>query len=262
MANDIRPILQSRINNLNRLIDVKSRDLKVAPIGRIIISSCHGKHQFRILNGKNRIYIPFSDKERISLMAQKLYDQKVLDAAIIERDLIEQLLQRLGTSPEIVIDNVAPLLKPYIKPVLLSDKEYVQQWETTEFIRKEPMKNSPFVTKKGEVVRSKSELLIADRLNDMNIPYRYEAELILGSYILHPDFTILDVKHRREVYFEHLGRMDDLGYVKDNMDRLNIYQRNNIILGDRLFISMETIRYPLDLTYITNSLARFARDSQ
>lgn len=62
---------------------------------------------------------------------------------------------------------------------------------------------SEFYTAKGEKVRSKSEVIIADVLSREGIPYRYEYPLYLkGIGKVHPDFTVLNVKQRKEIYWE------------------------------------------------------------
>jgi len=65
-------------------------------------------------------------------------------------------------------------------------------------------------TAKGERVRSKSEIIIADSLMRAGVPYRYEFPIILNGYgKIYPDFTVLNVGLRKELYWEHLGMMDD-----------------------------------------------------
>lgn len=61
------------------------------------------------------------------------------------------------------------------------------------------------------MVRSKSEVIVANMLFDRDIPFRYEAPLYAsdGTFYL-PDFTIS--WQGQEWYWEHLGRMDDEGY--------------------------------------------------
>ena len=57
------------------------------------------------------------------------------------------------------------------------------------------------------MVRSKSEVIIANMLAERDIPFRYEVPLFAsdGTFYL-PDFTI---KARgEEWYWEHLGRLD------------------------------------------------------
>ena len=63
---------------------------------------------------------------------------------------------------------------------------------------------------------------------------------------MYPDFTILRMPEREEVYMEHFGLMDDENYVETVRHKLNIYERNGIYIGVNLFITHETKRTPLN----------------
>lgn len=68
-------------------------------------------------------------------------------------------------------------------------------------------------TESGKLVRSKSELLIAEKLDARGIDYYYEQPLVLPSgRIRYPDFTISDHARGITFYWEHLGLLDDPGY--------------------------------------------------
>ncbi|MYD97497.1 MAG: AAA family ATPase [Gammaproteobacteria bacterium] len=68
-------------------------------------------------------------------------------------------------------------------------------------------------TERGELVRSKSELVIADKLYARGIDYAYEQPLTLSSgRTKYPDFTIVDDALGVTFYWEHLGMLDDPGY--------------------------------------------------
>ena len=68
-------------------------------------------------------------------------------------------------------------------------------------------------TERGELVRSKSELVIADKLHSRGIEYVYEQPLVLGEgRVRYPDFTITDHTRGVTFYWEHLGMLDDPGY--------------------------------------------------
>ena len=67
-------------------------------------------------------------------------------------------------------------------------------------------------TERGDLVRSKSELVIADKLYARGIEYLYEEPLPLSEGCLrYPDFTIND-PDGKTYYWEHLGLLDDPGY--------------------------------------------------
>ena len=68
-------------------------------------------------------------------------------------------------------------------------------------------------TERGDLVRSKSELVIADKLHARGIDYAYEQPLVLpNGRTRYPDFTIADHALGVIFYWEHLGLLDDRGY--------------------------------------------------
>ena len=68
-------------------------------------------------------------------------------------------------------------------------------------------------TERGDLVRSKSELVIADKLHARGIDYAYEQPVLLSNgRTRYPDFTIADHALGVTFYWEHLGMLDDQGY--------------------------------------------------
>jgi len=95
-------------------------------------------------------------------------------------------------------------------------------------------------TDKGHMVRSKSELIIANLLHGEKTNYEYEQPLdgtkVLGRW--HPDFS-LAVAVGDRVIWEHLGMMHDDEYVRGWKWKLEWYQKNGYELGKNLFTSEE-----------------------
>lgn len=143
-----------------------------------------------------------------------------------------------------------------INAPVLSDEEYVTRWQAEEYNRKSFGEFATEIyTERGERVRSKSEKIIADKLNNLGIPYRYECPKILDENVkIHPDFTILKMPDRKEVYLEHLGMMDNLTYLENALDRIKIYEINGIYLGKELYITYETSRKPLNTKVLNDFL--------
>jgi len=84
-------------------------------------------------------------------------------------------------------------------------------------------------TLRDEMVRSKSELTIADRLYSNNIDYLYEHPLTLSGRTRYPDFTIEDSETGRKFYWEHCGMLIDPNY-RERWERKLKWYRNNGIL--------------------------------
>jgi ATP-dependent exoDNAse (exonuclease V) alpha subunit len=77
-------------------------------------------------------------------------------------------------------------------------------------------------TERGELVRSKSELVIADKLHARRVNYAYEQPLVLPSGAKrYPDFTIDDAASGNTYYWEHLGMLEDPGY-RQRWDRKRV----------------------------------------
>lgn len=68
-------------------------------------------------------------------------------------------------------------------------------------------------TIRGELVRSKSEVIIANLLDSMGVPYSYEQPFIgIDGSVRYPDFTVEDAESGRRLLVEHLGMLDRPDY--------------------------------------------------
>jgi hypothetical protein len=95
-------------------------------------------------------------------------------------------------------------------------------------------------TSRGEMVRSKSELLIAEKLNTLGINYQYERRLegtVRGGR-LRPDFSFTD-DAGDVILWEHLGRMDRADYREGWEWKRQWYGQNGFIEGRNLFTTTE-----------------------
>ncbi|MFG2064503.1 ATP-dependent RecD-like DNA helicase [Micromonospora sp. NPDC048871] len=81
----------------------------------------------------------------------------------------------------------------------------------------------------GELVRSKSEVIIANLLRQLNAVYRYE-EPFTGDdgRTVRPDFTI-DTDLGETVYWEHLGMLTDPRYAAKWAKKEDWYARNGVL---------------------------------
>ena len=79
-------------------------------------------------------------------------------------------------------------------------------------------------TERGEMVRSKSEVVIANMLYNAKLDYSYENDghfIIIDGKKLLPDFVIL---HKdKKYYWEHLGMLNNVKYRKDWAEKKALY---------------------------------------
>ena len=102
----------------------------------------------------------------------------------------------------------------------------------------------------GLMVRSKSEVIIAELLYAMGIPFRYDAELRLKDengniHIKSPDFLIM-TPDGKLIVWEHWGLFEKEDYREQNYPKLELYFQNDYILSQNLIITMDTKERAID----------------
>ncbi len=252
----IKELLEKRRNYLLQLEKEKEEGLKNAPEGFLRISNGRNKAQYyhrtnpKDFSGE---YICEKDINLAKELAQKAYDKKVMDSAKKELKAInEYFLKCPKVQAEQVYEKLHGERRKLIEPIQETEEEYVTKWRSVKYQGKEFEEGYPEIyTSKGERVRSKSEVIIADYLNKNGIPYRYECPVkIKGWGKFYPDFTALNVRERKEIYWEHLGMMDDITYMENALQKLTLYMQNGISFNNNLIITYETKKHPLNLRII------------
>ena len=108
-------------------------------------------------------------------------------------------------------------------------------------------KNRSFESNRGDLVRSKSEKFIADKLYAAGIPYRYEEVITLeNGYFASPDFTVLNKRTKEIYYIEHLGNLQDEQYLDENVRKLSRYYKSGSNFAGHLLITIENSRAEFD----------------
>ena len=118
-----------------------------------------------------------------------------------------------------------------------------------------------YKTAKGELVRSKSEWIIADQLYHAGIDYQYEQTLNLNGIECLPDFTIIDEDSGITWFWEHNGLLDDEEYKRRWEKKLEAYREAEILpLGERrggvgtLLVTEERVGSGLRIEDIQNNI--------
>ncbi|QHI73482.1 ATP-dependent DNA helicase [Aminipila terrae] len=112
----------------------------------------------------------------------------------------------------------------------------------------------------GEMVRSKSEVIVANILDKMKIEYFYEEPLNVGGKTYIPDFTLR--YQGKTVYLEHLGMLRDKSYKKRWDEKRANYESVGIseTLGN-LIITEDGLDGSLDATLIESKIQTWIKSS-
>lgn len=252
MINTVLDELNARyemIKSLNQRAETKIQNY---PVGRIEIKHIANNTYYYYVAENNSPVLLDKGNKLINDLMQKNYLEKVINVNHKELNVLKKAIEQYPTATaEEIYEQLTEDRKMLVKPIVTPIEQYVQEWQSQPYTPKPIAEGTSFFeTLKGERVRSKSEQIIADRLYANGIPYKYECPLIVNGKLIHPDFTILRKSDRKEVYHEHLGKSDDEKYKNDNVPRLNDYILGGYMLGDKLFLSVESSTTPLDTRVI------------
>ena len=244
--------LLSQINSL----------IKEAPEGSLRLSRINGHIRYYWTRNGESTYIRKKNEHLVSRLANKEYLLKL-------NQLLEQELKTIGTflkryqpsEKKRLYSALHPSRQSLITPVLLPDEVFIAEWKSGLLMKRSQQSNTfpmsrSFQTKEGSAVRSKSEKIIADLLYDLGIPYVYEAPFFSKGGVSFPDFTMLNVRTRTTVYWEHFGMMDHADYSAGIPQKMNDYERAGIRLGETLIATFETAATPIDVKNIKTWIYR------
>ena len=204
----------------------------------------------------------------IRALAQKQYNHRLRAAA--EEDLktlqkCVELLSGLSATEDEVFESMPDALKAFIDRDALTDRVYAAKWEKSQkgLYPNSFKKDDNLRTMNGEFVRSKSEVIIADRLKAAGVPYKYEKLLdktfTITEWDMYPDFTCLNVRTGKTYYWEHMGLMDDPKYCVDSINKINNYAADEIFLGSELIVTFEAKGAPLRTSGIDAIIEKYLK---
>lgn len=291
--NQLAPQIEKRLADLQKILTAKKKSYEKAPQGRIRISQNSGHSEYYLVTERGSLrgkYLPHSQKTLARQLAQKDYDARLIKLLQKEIDTLQNYLSQTvgGRAISELYNSLCPARRALITPVTLTDDQYAVNWQKVSWTGRPFSPDAPLLyTARGERVRSKSEVIIADTLFRHKIPYRYEFPLTLrrsseapfhsdfyklnhytsdsGSHTtsigdtitLYPDFLCLNTRTRSEFYWEHFGLMDDPDYSKNTAGKLRLYTENGILAGRNLIITMETQIEPPSIKALEKLIEEF-----
>lgn len=277
------PQLENRLKNLKTALFQLKKLQNSQPQGHLRIAQKGGIAQFYLYDNPKDFKGHFLTRSQDKLaqeLAQKDYNIKAIKEVEKEIAALENYLHktRSGCVLEELYNRLCPARQKLITPLTLTNEQYAAQWLDVTWQGRPFSEDSPqYTSAKGERVRSKSELIIADTLFRHHIPYRYEFPITLRNaannttsgpatvknfrkhstetVTFYPDFLCLNLRTRQTYYWEHFGLMDDPAYAENAASKLRLYTENNIIPGHNLILTMETQNEHLSTQTLENIIA-------
>lgn len=268
--------IEKRLAELQNLLFTKKKSYEKAPKGRIRISQNGGHPEYYLVTERGSLrgkYLPHSQKTLARQLAQKDYDARLIKLLQKEISALQNYMKQTSNGRAIpeLYDSLCPARRSLITPAILTNEQYAARWQDVSWTGRPFESDAPYIcTARGERVRSKSEVIIADTLFRHNIPYRYEFPITLkrinpddirrdfgSSITLYPDFLCLNTRTRTEFYWEHFGLMDSTEYSNNAAGKLRLYTENGILAGRNLIITMETQTEPPSIKALEKLIEEF-----
>ena len=255
--------LTKRDYELAEIITAIDEEIVNAPKESLRASTQRGKTQYYIRtkpSERSGKYVRKADLPRAAAIAQRDYDLALRAAALKEQASIKELLSiRESDLPEDVFGKLILPRQELAVPHFISDEEYAARWLAEPYTSKGFKEGDPeFHSTDGTRVRSKSEALLGDIFDSYPVPKKFECPVRLhNGKIIHPDYTLLNVRERKEYIWEHFGRADDQSYMEYNIGRLNDLIKSGFYHGINLILTFETKAKPLDVNIVRALIEKF-----
>ena len=244
-----------------RKLEQYKRELKELPEGHLRVSEKNGKRYYErvdTIRGKRRVrYLGNGNHPEVQQLQKKHFLKKAV--ASIEKNL--------------------PLMEHFLEQYQRIDPNYMQKhfpkayqtlpgccFDAADALNLERWRKAPYFagryrwqdlrhkTAKGDKVRSKSEVIIANALQARGLAYRYEEEILVNGVTLHPDFCVFDERENRIIFWEHLGMISDEAYRRHVLDRLALYISCGIVPGVNLILTFDDADGNIDSLMIERTL--------
>lgn len=263
---DFTEKLKMRRQELIQLLNKKLKALKNAPEGHLRVAQAHEGRKLQYYHvttpGDTKgAYIPHTQLTLAKALAQKKYDQNLIKILRRQIAALDHLLAAAGSQIPALYETQCRARRLLLTPATLPDEQYAELWRAVKWQPRPFTADTPeHFTARGEQVRSKSEVIIADTLTRHKIPYRYEFPLKLkNGDIYHPDFLCLNLRTRKEYIWEHFGMMDNPDYAELTAKKFKVFSENKILPGKNFLFSMETAKNPLSSRQVENLINEFLK---
>lgn len=197
-------------------------------------------------NSSEKVFIRKSDLDIAKTMAQAEFDRKLYAGIVLRLNKLESLLSCYNKNIyKDMYSKLSPERKALIDNSYIDDEQFILKWKESfagkdnSFDEKYPIE-TPYFAEKGEHVRSKSEMIIADKLFKAGVSYVYEPTCDLNKKGLHPDFAVLNITTRETFFYEHFGMMDKPEYATAAIRKIAKYRELGYEYGKNLLYTFES----------------------
>ncbi len=255
----LRQNLEDILTKLEQNRKIVNMELAACPPGQLMQTTYGNVQQYFHVYECNSKRVRRSIRRNpgiIAALARKKYLETQLQ--MIENDIAviqKALRQFTAITADYILQNLPRSYRKLPQDLFFQGAEDpLSSWG------QEPYKQSSYMperkihlTSRGLRVRSKSEVLISEKLYELGVPFRYEQILAIGKYELSPDFTVLS-KSGKIFYWEHCGMPGNQEYMKRHKWKMNMYETADIVPWKNLIVTYDNENGTIDLAIIDGEI--------
>jgi len=226
--------MKIKLQNYEKELEAIDKELSTLPSGSLVKRGAYYTH---VDKGKEIGITDNTDDIRLLCRKKSILIQKkqLKNNMSILAHPVSKLIE---DTPEEIISSLPSSYQGLPKDYFYHSE--IKSWLEAPY-KKNPYQkeNLVFTSNNGVPLRSKSEVLIANQLEHLVIPYRYEAALTLGNKEIYPDFTIKNPYNGKIIIWEHFGALHEEDYVKRMYTRMKMYRDHNYHLFENIIYTFE-----------------------
>lgn len=263
------------LEELKKSYDIELARLEVAVPGHLTGTHRHGRQNYlqtEIIDGKYFRHGLSKDPDTLRQLCRKAYlKEALLQISDNIKCLTVAKSRYAALHPDEIIQNLPKVYQTlpneYFFPDVTKDLLAKAAEKDAEIAAKvkawieEPYEQSAFmpekkvhITSRGEKMRSKNEVLHAETMYRLGIPFRYESVLHIGKRELIPDFTAMRIRDAKIFYAEHCGMPDNKEYMEHHKWKIELYEAAGIVPWDNLIVTYGDACGNVDVRIIESEL--------
>ena len=204
-----------------------------------------------------RTYLGTGKSKAVVRMKHSRYCRKLLQILDHDIKLLESLDREYVLPDHSVINSLLPKVYQSDEvPELMPADNTAAEWKEKMEARKaqyEPFRpeDLTYQAKDGTMMRSLSEVIIANYLLSLGITFVYEMPLVHKGKRIWPDFTILSpIDNKTVIIIEHQGAMGNEKYQQKFIRSLLFYLSTKLVPNKDVFFTFSHLDGNLDLSQI------------
>ncbi len=259
---DVKNFMEKALRQQRNLLRIYEQRLKKLPAGSLTISRSRGRAYYQKYFRGKRTYLGSSEKKEVrDLQARKTLEcmcERIKSNELLILDFLNKYQTPLPESVQKTLGEAYQndQLDLFSIPVRKNNQNWAEQPYRRNSMYPEQLTQK---TLRGDFVRSKSEVIIANTYFSKTILYRCEEVIQVGNYTFAPDFSVWVASLDKVKYHEHFGMMHDPRYREKALKKINEYIAAGYRPYEDILFTFDDLEGNIDAQVLDNLIEAFMR---